>query len=221
MKKGFIAGIALLVLVVAAFGLWLTAKPAEGNRDSFVASHSPVLGVINAPVTIVEFFDPACEACAAMYAYVKEIISSQPEGVRLVLRYAPFHGAVSVEAIEILEAAREQRLFERVLSAFFRNHSAWAGHDLSPDKGKATLWKIALASGLNEQRARTYIAGNNTEKVIAEDLKKIKELNIQGTPTFYVNGKKLVELGPEQLEQMVSTALKENKQSRLLPEVPE
>ena len=211
MKKGVIVGIFLLVLGVAAFSLWFTTKPAEGNRDSFVASHSPVLGVINAPVTIVEFFDPACEACAAMSPYVKENLATPPEGVRLVLRYAPFHGDVSVEAIEILEAAREQRLFERVLTAFFRNHPSWAGHGFSPEKGKATLWKIALASGLNEQRASAYIAGNKTKKVIAEDLKQIKELNIQGTPTFYVNGKKLIDLGPEQLDQMVSAALKESK----------
>ncbi|MFS8328883.1 thioredoxin domain-containing protein, partial [Vreelandella titanicae] len=30
-------------------------------------SHSPILGREDAPVTIVEFFDPACEACRAFY----------------------------------------------------------------------------------------------------------------------------------------------------------
>lgn len=211
MKKQIIVGIALLALVVAAFSIWVNTRPTEGNRDSFVASHSPVLGDTRAPVTIVEFFDPACESCAAMSPYVKEILSRYPEDVRLVLRYATFHGEISREAVEILESAREQQLFERVLTAFFRNHSAWAGHSLSPEKGKATLWKIALGTGLNEQRARAYIAENKTEKVIAEDLKLINELNIEGTPTFYVNGEKLNELGPEQLNQLVSDALKERK----------
>jgi len=72
-----------------------------------VRDYSPVIGLENAPVTIVEFFDPSCEGCRAMYPYVKEILAEYPDNVRLVLRYVLFHGG-SEEAVRILEAARNQ-----------------------------------------------------------------------------------------------------------------
>jgi len=53
--------------------------------------HSPVFGPANAPVTIVEFFDPACETCRAFYPIVKDILAQYPSEVRLVIRYAPLH----------------------------------------------------------------------------------------------------------------------------------
>ena len=55
--------------------------------------NSPVFGSANAPVTVVEFFDPSCEACRAFYPYVKQILAENPNDVRLVLRYVLFHGS--------------------------------------------------------------------------------------------------------------------------------
>ena len=57
-------------------------------------------------VTIVEFFDPACEACRAFYPVVEDILTDYPDDVRVVLRYAAFHGEASEQAIKVLEAAR-------------------------------------------------------------------------------------------------------------------
>ena len=63
-----------------------------------------MFGPSEAPVTIVEFFDPSCEACRAFYPFVKNILTQYPDDVRLVLRYAAFHGG-SDQAIGTLEAA--------------------------------------------------------------------------------------------------------------------
>ena len=57
--------------------------------------------------TIVEFFDPACEACRAFHPIVKDIMAEHGDAVRVVIRYTPFHGAASEEAIRVLEAARK------------------------------------------------------------------------------------------------------------------
>lgn len=80
--------------------------PAEPQEESnLVRAHSPVIGPANAPVTIVEFLDPSCEACRAFYPIVKQIMEAFPEKTRLVIRYAPLHEG-SDEAVGILEAAR-------------------------------------------------------------------------------------------------------------------
>ena len=81
--------------------------------------HSPTYGKADAPVTIVEFIDPACETCRAFYPMVKAMIAANPDKIRLVLRYAPFHNG-SDKVVVVLEAARKQRLFwpalERLLA---------------------------------------------------------------------------------------------------------
>ncbi|MCG7605741.1 thioredoxin domain-containing protein, partial [Halomonas sp. MM17-34] len=116
-KASFIlAGTLLLTAAIVAVSkpalLDMQAQAAKENgvqaEDSLVRSHSPILGREDAPVTIVEFFDPACEACRAFYPLTKSILETYPEKVRLIVRYTPFHGDVSDKAIRVLEVARRQ-----------------------------------------------------------------------------------------------------------------
>ena len=101
---------AIIVIVSRPSLLGMGAETAsrEGAQaeNSLVRAHSPVLGSEEAPVTVVEFFDPACEACRAFYPLTKRILEAYPEKVRLVVRYTPFHGDVSETAIRVLEVAR-------------------------------------------------------------------------------------------------------------------
>lgn len=68
-----------------------TNEPAVVEKTPLVRDYSPVIGPEDAPVTIVEFFDPSCEGCRAMHPYVKQIQAAYPDNVRLVLRYVLFH----------------------------------------------------------------------------------------------------------------------------------
>ena len=117
MNNKKIAVIALLATVIAAFLFGVQAyqrntqtvqeQKATEQSDRLVRMHSPVLGPQNAPVTIVEFFDPACETCRAFYPIVKQLMAQYPKDVRLVLRYAPFHQG-SDQIIKLLEASKAQ-----------------------------------------------------------------------------------------------------------------
>ncbi|MFB1030909.1 MAG: thioredoxin domain-containing protein, partial [Thauera sp.] len=89
-----------------------TRIAVEGSR--LVRMHTPIIGPQNAPVTIVEFFDPACETCRAFYPIVKQIMAQHPDKVRLALRYAPFHHG-SDQVVKLIEAARKQGLYTPVL----------------------------------------------------------------------------------------------------------
>lgn len=108
-----------------------TTQSATTDKTPLVRDYSPVIGPKNAPVTIVEFFDPSCEGCRAMYPYVKQILADYPDDVRLVLRYVLFHGG-SEEAVRILEAARMQNVHEPVLDAVMKSQPQW--HDDPEEK---------------------------------------------------------------------------------------
>ena len=136
-RRGIILSVA--ALGVAGFGgaTWYVNRPAPASKTETVAPelaealirpYSPILGPEDAPVTIVEFFDPACEACRAFHPIVKDIIGQHGDAVRVVIRYTPFHGEGSEVAIRVLEAARMQGVFEPVLEAVLRDQPQWASH---------------------------------------------------------------------------------------------
>ena len=118
MKKtvSLAAFIVLAVLVAAGTLFYRTSAgqdagaAAAKNRESLVRMHSQSLGRVDAPVQIVEFFDPACGTCAQFYPLVKKIVADNREDIRLTVRYAPFHPG-SDQVVKVLEASRKQGKF--------------------------------------------------------------------------------------------------------------
>ena len=151
-------------------------------------------------MTIVEFLDPACEACRAFAPVLKQVMFLYPEQVRVVVRFAAFHEG-SDQAIRLLEAARQQGKFETVLAALFDGQDDWASHHQpKPDRA----WQLAAAAGLNMARARKDAAAAGADAVLRQEGEDIIALQVSRTPTFFVNGKLLTDFGPEPLMALVT-----------------
>lgn len=177
------------------------SKAPEALQESspLVRPHSPILGPANAPVTIVEFFDPACETCRAVYPVVKQIMGNFPNKTRLVLRYATLHKG-SDEAAQILETARLQGMFEPVLVALLVAQPVWASHS-RPQIEEA--WAAAGRAGLDVTRARRERQMPHIVATLKQDMADVATLGIRQTPTFFVNGKPLPSFGMDQLFALV------------------
>jgi len=200
--------VATLALAGALFAIaWLVlerstptavvAAPPAGS--ALIRPHSPVLGPEDAPVTIVEFFDPACEACRAFHPVLADIRRQHPDEVRIVMRYAAFHDG-SDTVIRLLEAARRQALFEPVLEALLAAQPAWAQHG-NPQLDVA--WRAAAEAGLDVERAREVMADPEIDAVLAQDAADVAAVGVQRTPTFFVDGRPLMRFGAEELTDMV------------------
>ena len=175
-----------------------TRIAVEGSR--LVRMHTPIIGPQNAPVTIVEFFDPACETCRAFYPIVKQIMAQHPDKVRLALRYAPFHHG-SDQVVKLIEAARKQGLYTPVLEALLATQPEWADH-AAPNIGIA--FEAAARAGLDMERARQDMETPEIQAVLAQDIEDLTALQVSKTPTFFVNGRSLPSFGPEQLARLVA-----------------
>ena len=176
-----------------------TKKVVAGPVDSLIRPHSPIIGPKNAPVTIVEFFDPSCEACRAFYPTVKGIVAKYPKDVRLVMRYLPLHPGAA-EAIVILEAARVQGKLEPVTAALLEAQPDW--HDGKMDGA----WAAAEKAGLNVAKARAMPTAD-AMAWMEQDIADARAVGVKGTPTFFVNGEMLVQPSPEQVEARVQAAV--------------
>jgi protein-disulfide isomerase len=203
-----LSALAAFVVFAAAVFLYqrqaqqVAALRASEQAGAMVRPHSPVIGAANAPVTIVEFFDPACEACKAFHPQVKKILRAFPRETRLVIRYTPFHREFSVEAVKILEAARAQGKFEPILEALLDGQRAWTGQGA---RAIDRAWAIAQSSGLDVERARKHIATGSVDVLLAQDVVDLKAIGVRATPTFFVNGKPLPSTDPGQLYDLVKS----------------
>lgn len=201
----------LLAVVLAAFLFGMNsyqrrvqnaqAEKVTQQTDRLVRFHSPIFGPTNAPVTIVEFFDPACETCRAFYPMVKNLMKQYPNDVRLVLRYAPFHQG-SDQVVKLLEAAKRQDKYVQVLEAILEAQPAWADH------GKPNIelaFKVAeQQAGLDLAKAKADMANGAVDLALQQDIQDLTALEITKTPTFLVNGRGLPSFGLDQLTALVA-----------------
>jgi protein-disulfide isomerase len=178
-------------------------RVAPFDQSLLIKPHSPVKGEFSAKVTVVEFLDPECEACAAMNPIVKRIFEEYKSDIKLVVRYMSYHGN-SMYVANILEGARNENKYWEALDILFETQSLWANHqnpnpDLIPDLLKPL--KLNMTKIIADAKAGKY------NQQVQEDMEDGKKAGVMGTPTFFVNGSQLQELGYEPLRNAIEAQL--------------
>lgn len=217
-RAGILAaiGIPVAVLVVAAISALgssgrVVASPtppasASASNDAgvLVRDDSPTLGPVDAPVTLVEFLDPECEACRAFFPIVKQLMTEYDGQVRLVVRYIPGHGNSALAALA-LEAARAQdeTKYWEMLELLFDRQSEWGEQQERQD---AAFLAAATDVGLDPAPIKAALEAGDTT-MIERDLADAIAVDVQGTPTFFVDGERVTDQSPEGLRAAIETAL--------------
>ena len=206
-RRTLLLGVSALGIAAFAGGAYVLNQRRTAEAEAAAAAtpaaetvllirpHSPVLGPADAPVTLVEFFDPSCEACRAFHPVVQDIRRQFPTQVRVVMRYTVFHQG-SDEAVRILEVARMQDKFEQVLDAILEKQPTWALHD-GPQMDVA--WRVAGAVGLDLKKSETERLFPGITGVLNQDAADVEALGIRQTPTFFLNGQRLENVSAESL----------------------
>lgn len=205
--------ISLLVLLVVFLGgtyIFKTNKSEQliantkANYSALVREHSVIIGNKDAKVELVEFFDPACETCAQMHPYVKEIMKEKEGNIKLVLRYAPFHKG-STNAVILLEAAKEQNKFMEVLELLFNTQNVWViNHSVDLNR----LWAVVASSKLLDMdKLIKDMKDPKIIEIVKQDIEDGKALKATKTPAYYVNGKPLEVFGLDNLKDLINSAL--------------
>ena len=186
-------------------------RPTTVN-SALVREDSATLGAADAPVIIVEFYDPECESCSAFNPTVKKMLKDYNGKVRLVARYMPLHPN-SLLAASFTEAAGEQGKYWQMQEMLFQRQAEWGERHGAPAAAQppnvpALFEKYALELGLDIEKINRAVQENRYAAKLARDKKDGQSLGVRQTPTIFVNGRQLARLQEASLKALIDEELK-------------
>ena len=180
--------------------LQINITAPESPAFAISTDDQPVKGSAKALVTIVEFTDFECPSCARQLPVLERIVSEFGDRVRLVVRDFPLsQHANARKAAEAAEAAREQGKYWEYAARLFVNQSAL---------GVEKLKQYATEVGLDRARFDAALDSGKFAEKVQRDLIEGQKLGVNGTPSLYVNGKRVSDNSYEGVKSAVETALK-------------
>jgi len=152
---------------------------------------SPVQGSADALVTVVIFSDYQCPFCSRVEPTLRQLRERYGNDIRFVWKDQPlpFHN----RAMPAAEAAREA-FAQQGATGFWRMHDTLFENQRAIED--ADLERYAQAQGLNMERFRAALQGHTHQARIREDSTLAESIAANGTPHFFVNGKRLVGAQP-------------------------
>ncbi len=156
----------------------------EPPRIEVSLDDDAVKGPAKAPVTIVEFSDYQCPFCSRAETTVQEVLKKYGDKVRLVYRDYPlgFHQNAQ-KAAEAAECAKEQGKFWEMHGAMFANQGKLAVPDLIETAG---------GIGIDKEKFKTCVETSKYQQEVQKDFQEGSRYGVSGTPTFFINGIKMV-----------------------------
>jgi protein-disulfide isomerase len=172
----------------------------ESPVFSISTTDQPSLGSADAPVTIVAFTDYQCPSCAAMHPMLERLVKEYGNKVRLVNRDFPLkQHAEAFKAAQAAEAAREQGKYWEYIQVLMRNQSSL---------GVEKLKTYATELGLDRSRFAGALDSAKFKELVQHDVDDGLKLGLNGTPTIFINGRRVSAKSYEDLKAGVDAALK-------------
>ncbi|RKO19566.1 disulfide bond formation protein DsbA [Pseudarthrobacter phenanthrenivorans] len=153
---------------------------------------------------LVEFLDFECESCRAAEPLVQELKQEYGDRITFVHRYYPLPGhANSGTAALAVEAAARQGKYEQMAARLFEAQPQWGEQQ---DSQAALFRTYAEELRLDMNQYDTDVAAEETKERIRRDVADGKALGVTGTPTFFLDGKKLTLNSEAQFRQLLDDA---------------
>jgi protein-disulfide isomerase len=197
MSKRFL--IILLALFTVFIGVIIFSKQDEqNNADVDTASGSShISGGENTPVTLVEFGDFQCPACASYYPVLDQVKDEYGDKITFQFRHFPLVNIHpnAMAAHRAAEAAGQQEKFWEMHDLLYQRQQLW-----KDSQNPAQVFEdYATELGLNIDQYKGAVSSQAVLDVINADIKIGQDVGAQSTPTFVLNGE-VLENAPQSFE---------------------
>jgi len=185
------------------------AQPAAPNRPqidpnkvyNIPIGRSPTKGPADAKVTIVKFSDYQCPFCVQAAPLVEQVLQAYPKDVKFVYKQFPLTSIhpQALPASKAALAAGKQGKYWEMHALLLENSRA-----LGPEKFKELAQKL----NLDLARFERDMSSPEIQQQIDEEMQQARAADVTGTPTLFVNGKRLMNRSFDGFKQMIDAALK-------------
>lgn len=208
---GAVIILALMVWGLANLASTPTSVTSDGTLSEQVSATDHAEGNRMARVTLVEYSDFQCPACYNFFPVVEDVFTKYSKDILLVYRHFPLpQHDKSTLAAAAAEAAGNQGKFWEMHDLLFQNQPNWS--DLSTSDAQKQFTDFAKQLGLNIDKFTTDLHSTSTAAVINNSIESGEKSNVDSTPSFFINGRKITNLqNYGDLDADVAAAIAENK----------
>jgi predicted DsbA family dithiol-disulfide isomerase len=158
-----------------------------------------VKGPKDAGVTLVVFDDYQCPYCARLERFTHQLLDIYPDDLNYAIKHFPLssHPLANQGAAAALAAGNQGKFWEfhRLL---LENHD-----QLSEEK----ITEVATGLNLDMEKFNRDRASEPIRKIIAEDVANGRQVGVTGTPSVFMNGKRIENRQIGNLPELISREL--------------
>jgi protein-disulfide isomerase len=169
------------------------ADPFAAARADLKAANGPVHGAADAAVTIVEFGDLECPACKAAQPNMQKLLEEEPKA-RLIFQNFPLESIHkwSMLGAKYLDCVGREN--NDAVWKFIRIVYEHQG-EITPETAETMLRGYVKDAGADPVAVAACVAKPETQDRVRESLALGTKLGVTSTPTFFINGRKVVGFG--------------------------
>jgi len=172
----------------------MSVDPLAETRSKLHPGNSPSMGPTDAKITLIEFADFECPSCRQLDRILRELLPQHPE-IRLVYKDFPL---TTIHPWAMTASLAGQCTIQQNSASFWKIHDIIfdAQDVITPSNVWEKMTDFANQLGLNVETFRACMANPDTAHEIEQTTAEGHELNVTGTPTIFVNGRRIV--GPDE-----------------------
>ncbi len=176
------------VFTVALFGgaFFLAGQSSEKNNEGIVVGPHIIGGSATSTVTLVEYSDFQCPACAAFQPAVKQLLDEYGDQLSFEYRHFPLVSIHphALKAATAAEAAGQQDKFFEFHDLLFENQSEWSRAAVP----QSFYIKYAEEVGLDIELFRQHLKSSLLRDQVLDSERDAQSKGLTGTPSFFLNG---------------------------------
>ena len=180
---GFVTVLIFVGIIIASQGKSSSPSLKPVSEDLLITDHTYIKGPKDSPVTLVEFGDFECPACQTFHPIVNYILENHANELKFAYRHFPLpQHKYAKKAAEASQIAGESGKFWEYYDLMYKQQAL----------SEEDLIKYAKALGLDTDKFMSDLRNGTFASIVSSDVKDGNKLGINSTPTFYLNGKKMV-----------------------------
>ena len=188
----------------------MTKDPLAENRAKIQMNDAPSLGDSKAAVTLVEYSDFECPVCRSLHDVLRGMLPNYASKVRLVFKDFPLE---QLHPWARTAAIAGRCAYQQDPNAFWKMYDFIYDHQeiISAANAWTKMMDYAGQSGLDAEAFKGCMGSPEAGVAVNASRANGQQLEVNSTPTVFVNGRRIVGADPHLLEQYINYELAQQK----------